>query len=194
MIDAYLAPVTTAISAITAIVGGYIATKKWAIPKINAWLTQRRALNALLAEIGAGADLFGLLRAHWDAIELLRAKVGILARSSHLGLYICDASGWNVWVNEPLAEMFGMSPEEMHAHGWLSPIIDRETAHRHWVWAVQNNAPYNDTYQIEVDGEVHTIHTEAFRHLTPDGRTVLLYVGYAECVTAKYTPTKGRTP
>ena len=178
----YLEILTASVTIITGLIGFFLSLKKVIIPFLQRRKQRKEIVNKLISELGehAPAIIAQNLKYLGGAIELLVAKMSLMTRRSNVGIYVCNEQGLNTWVNEPLAEMFGQTPEDMHGYGWLKNVVNREKEHRNWQWAVHNKTPYKDTFQIIVDGEVRTIYTEAYKHVAADNTTVLFYIGFAE--------------
>jgi PAS domain S-box-containing protein len=68
-----------------------------------------------------------------------------------IAIYICDIKGSCIYVNDYLAELWGVSHEEMHDFGWLSNIIeeDRLDIYDNWLESVAKQVPYNAEYTIK---------------------------------------------
>lgn len=75
----------------------------------------------------------------------------IVARHLRLALYAFDESGRCVWVNDQLAELFGLDSESMHGTGWLRSIVEaeRQATWDEWQQARNSGVPYSGEYTIE---------------------------------------------
>lgn len=176
---------SAAIGAGTATIGGIGAAWKWGVPKFLQMRSRARMVHELHAVFGeaAATTLKRSLTETSAALQRFAAKQAVITRRAKLGMYLCDETGQCRWVNEPMAEMFGMDREAMMGFGWLLPVLDREAVHVSWKWSVENDTPYQETYRVQPKGkEPFDVHTEAFRHYAEDGKTVLFWMGYVERV------------
>jgi transcriptional regulator with PAS, ATPase and Fis domain len=92
-----------------------------------------------------------------------------------MGIYVADSKGKCIYANSTLSNMFGMDKEDMLNSGWLRAVIDREKSYSRWKFCIDNRVPYNDTYEILVDGVIKKCYTEAEAILVDD--VVIGYVG-----------------
>lgn len=92
-----------------------------------------------------------------------------------MGIYVSDDKGKCIYANSTLSNMFGMDKEDMLNSGWLKAVIDREKSYTRWKFCIDNRVPYNDTYEILVDGVIKKCYTEAEAILVDD--VVIGYVG-----------------
>lgn len=69
-------------------------------------------------------------------------------------IYECARNGDCTWVNQALADLFGVSRTEALGRGWLKAvhIDDRLETWRLWQKSVELRVPYEATYRVE-DGE-----------------------------------------
>ena len=87
------------------------------------------------------------IRTSHDAIEI-RAK--ILERVSKIGIFMCEKDGRCTFVNDYLADMFGLDSQEMINFGWLESVHynDRQRVNDEWLYAIKNNIAYSCEYVI----------------------------------------------
>jgi hypothetical protein len=100
-----------------------------------------------------------------------------------LAIYICDAEGACVWVNDALCELFHRPPERMLGFGWASALDESEmlSVVKRWTEFRTAGVPYAMNYQV------HGIacHTEAFKLTTHSGE--LRYIGFVKPIEPKPT-------
>lgn len=92
--------------------------------------------------------------------------------------YECGPDGACTYANASLCALFGLTPEEMLANGWLAAIrpTDRPGVLELWQKCVRNGIPYESTYQIrDGSGGWRPIRTTAAPMFGADGQII----GYA---------------
>lgn len=157
-----------AIGALTVILGGLWGVWKAARPRLTRWAKDRILLSAENIE------------RMQSSIEQVRAKTLAMVHIHGDAIYICTPDGSNVWVSDPLADMFDLTPDQMKGNGWAAHIIyeDRMREIQHWKECVATNSPYHARYAIEVEDKRKLIETEAWPHKNHEGE-ILFWVGYA---------------
>ena len=115
-----------------------------------------------------------------DAIRLgeLRSK-NISNSLVTTGVYECSPTGDFTWVNNALADIFGMSKDEMLYQGWLSGVkhTERQKVWSEWHNAVNNDIPYECEYTVvnqKTRKEV-LVRTSAVAHRNLDGEILGFY-------------------
>lgn len=117
-----------------------------------------------------------------DGIEMSSAralaKADYLINRFHEAIYICTPDGQNILSSDALADMFGMTPDEIMGYGWTKPILqeDRAIQLNHWRNCVATHAPYIATYKIKVGGVIKRIETSATAVKSDTGK-LLFYLG-----------------
>lgn len=111
----------------------------------------RAAVN-LHAKLGdwPGDTISAALRRGNVADAELRIRQATLEAFAGLGAYNCDASGRCTWVNDELAEMFGIDAADMLGFGWTAAIdqVDRMRVVEEWRQAVELGLPYSTRYRV----------------------------------------------
>jgi PAS domain-containing protein len=126
--------------------------------------------------------LYSLKHQRWLETGVARAmsKIDIVMRINNNAVYVCTPQGANVMVTEALAELFGLTPEEMAGNGWSAAIScssERTRAVNHWHECVKNRIPYDDEYEVEVRGQRFRVGTTA--HAVVNSMSdVLFYTGW----------------
>lgn len=96
------------------------------------------------------------------------------------GSFECDAHGNWTWANKALADLFGLSLEEMLGNGWLAAVQehDRMDIWDNWKNAILNNIPYEGVFTIinRKTRKSFQCRANAFQHKAVDGR-ILGYYG-----------------
>ena len=117
-----------------------------------------------------------------QAEEALRESEGrfrTLAESSPVGIFLDDAQGNAIYVNDRCAELVGLSPKECLGFSWVPSIHpdDRERVIREWAKAVEQGTTFHQEYRwVHGDGSVvSTIGLVA--PVRGEGGEVILFVG-----------------
>lgn len=115
------------------------------------------------------------IEASYGELEIRRR---IIERHLEIGIYTCSPTGEYIWVNDVLAESFGMDSTEITGNGWVSAVAEEEQERifDHWKRAVNNNLPYADRYLVRTEHREWMAKTEAWP-VVSKGR-LLCYVGY----------------
>lgn len=101
---------------------------------------------------------------------------------SHLGfsVFVCDSDGRCEFVNEELAEMFGIDAAACSGFGWLEAVDpnDRKIVHETWMFCVTNKIPYEKGYRLvnRRSGEHLRVVARAYPVVRHSGE-ILCYVG-----------------
>lgn len=100
-----------------------------------------------------------------------------------LALYICSGDGACEYVNDALADLFGLERVECLGNDWLKAIAveQRQSVLEMWNYAVKNHMPYDYEYEIvhpKTKKRTRVI-TKAFPVMARDGK-LLCYVGIVE--------------
>jgi len=101
---------------------------------------------------------------------------------SHLGfaVFVCDSNGRCEFVNEELAEMFGLDAAACNGFGWLEAVnsSDRKRVHEAWMFAVVNKIPYENDYGVvnKRSGDHLKVTAKAYPVTRYNGE-ILCYVG-----------------
>lgn len=147
-----------------------------------------RAVCNLHAEFGdrPGDKLATALRRGEIADGETRIRQATLEAFAGLGVFNCDAGGACTWVNDELAELFGLDPDKMFGFGWTAAIAatDRVRVVDEWRRAVELGLPYSSEYTVEnqrtgerVDCVTWVRSVEIFDETNRTERVVLFYVG-----------------
>jgi PAS domain S-box-containing protein len=86
-----------------------------------------------------------------DSIRLGELRSKMISNSLvTTGTYECNADGEVTWVNNAMADLFGMSKDEMLGRGWLTGV---KAGERHRVWdewmeTVDQDIPYEAEYTV----------------------------------------------
>jgi PAS domain S-box-containing protein len=180
---------TVAVATIT-IITAVFTFIKFVYPKIKSRYTKDSYLyntgfhivNDIEKSFGkdAGNALRKLLETLHHKMDVKDVRLDIIENALSIGIYLCGSDGKVTYVNRTLSDMFGMDKEKMMGLGWLSPVVERETAFKRWDFAIKNQIPYSDTYNVEIDGKAYTYKTEAEPSIR-DG-IILGYVGVVKRV------------
>jgi PAS domain S-box-containing protein len=122
-----------------------------------------------------------LEQAHAD-LGLQRLVIDILSHKTNLALYVCDAEGNCVAVNEPICELFGLDSADMLGRGWLTALPDdqRLGVYDHWSRSIANGVPYHGEYTVtnQRTGVVTECETCTYAALVKG--KVVSFVGYVK--------------
>lgn len=170
-----------------AIIGGIYSFFKWGWPKISPLIynyfylhsTGINVIRDIEAHFGkeAGKVLRDVIREKGLEIVIDEMRLNIIENTIGLGIFISDATGKCTYANKTLAKMFGRSQHDMLGYGWLSPIVDKQTAYNNWRFSIDNITPYRDTYSINSDNGVTIMYAEAEPSMDEEGNVILGYVG-----------------
>lgn len=170
-----------------AIIGSFYSFIKWVWPRLSPYFynqiylhqTGTHIIRDIEKQFGkeAGRVIKDLLKEKGLEIVIDEMRLNIIENAIGLGIYICSSDGKCTYANKTLAKMFGLSQTEMLGNGWLKPIINKQEAHSNWKRSVEYNIPYEDTYELKVDGEIKKYHTQAEPSMDEDRTVILGYVG-----------------
>lgn len=182
-----LKDVVTIIAYVVAVIGGLYTFFKWIWPKTAPFFLGQIYLNNsgvhVIKDIEkhfgkeAGRVLKEIIKQKGMDILVDEMRLNIIENAIGLGIFICDVEGKCTYANKTLSKMFGLSQSEMLVHGWLAPIVDKQTAFLNWKFSVDHNTPYRDTYEVVLNGEKVKYSSEAEPSLTDDDTVILGYVG-----------------
>lgn len=157
--------------------GGVLACRKWLGRCV-------RAVRMLLSFGNHfGPDPAGAISRLLEDVQrsqgIAEVERRLIARHFDFAFYICGPDGQCIAANEVLCDMFGLDSTQFTGYGWLEAIVERESVHRKWTYAVKNGMPYNAEYTVHNHrtDEQFTVATEALTYTAHDG-TVVCYVGY----------------
>lgn len=187
--------IATIIAYLIAIIGGLYSFFKWGWPKISPYFYNQiylhqagvHVIKDIEKQFGkeAGRVIKDLLREKGLEIVIDEMRLNIIENAIGLGIYICSSDGRCTYANKTLSKMFGLSQQEMIGNGWLKPIVDKQTAYTNWKRSVDHNIPYEDIYEVNVDGEIKKYHTQAEPSMDEDKTIILGYVGTIREVKTK---------
>lgn len=179
---------------IAAITGIYVFLK-WIWPKISPYFINQiyfhsngvHVIRDIEAHFGksAGKVLKEIMQQRGLEILIDEMRLNIIENAVGIGIYIADPSGNCTYANKTLAKMFGQAQHDMLGYGWIGPIVDKQKAFHTWKFAVDNNIPYRDVYDITVNGVTNTYHAEAEASVTDNSNVVLGYVGIVRLLSQK---------
>lgn len=182
-----LKDIVTILGYLIAIIGGIFSFFKWIWPKIGPYFYNQiylhqagvHVIKDIEKQFGkeAGRVIKELLRERGLEIVIDEMRLNIIENAIGLGIYICSADGRCTYANKTVAKMFGLSQAEMLGNGWLKPIVDKQTAYQNWKRCQEHNIPYDDTYEVSVDGEIKKYWTQAEPSMDEDKTIILGYVG-----------------
>lgn len=115
-----------------------------------------------------------------DAVRLGELRSKMISNSLvTTGAYECDKNGNCTWVNNALAELSGMSKDEMLGQGWLSSVkyTERQKVWEDWHAAVINDIPFESEYTV-VNQKTRTetrVRTVAVAHKSLDYEVLGFY-------------------
>ena len=140
-----------------------------------------RAADAVRRVYGDDAEAvveFWYARQKTMAVQDVRQRL----LESHLGfaIFVCSADGRCEFVNEELAEMFGLDSNACNGFGWLEAIDpdDRKGVHEAWMFCVTNKIPYEKDYRlVNKRTGVHLKVTARAYPVTRYNGEILCYVG-----------------
>lgn len=185
---AIVAALATLITKAKAVYGWVGKSVKWIVDRVGLpskvlrhLETQGAAIAAIQAELKPNGG-----QSIRDAIDDIRRRTieadirsRVVREILPTGMYECTPAGECVWVNEALCDLFGMHPEAMLGHGWLSAVLesDRDAAWQAWKRAIENITPYSDTYTVvnQRTGTRTRCWTKASRYIDAEGHTVMYY-------------------
>lgn len=119
----------------------------------------------------AGRAIKEILQKRAASLVIDGIRLDIIENAIGLGIYICDATGKCTYANKTLANMFGMQQKDMLGYGWTTNIIDQQKAFLNWRFAVDNRIPYNDVYEVELNGKIVKYISEAEESIS-DGELI----------------------
>ena len=159
------------ITGVFAIIGGLYAFGRIIFPYCKAYLAALyyhhtvgiHILKNIEKEFGvqAGKSIKDALVSLNNKVDTGNIRMDLIENTVNLGIYICDTSGKCSYVNRTLSEMFGQDKNDMLGYGWLEHITDKQKAFNTWRFSVENSIPYNDVYEVSVNGVVRRFSTEA---------------------------------
>ena len=148
-------------------------------PRIKRIILAQRLAESMFDAFGedAATKLKTALVDNRLALARAEARLNLICKHSHMGVYICDRDGKCVFANDFLCEMFGLDHEKMKGYGWLACVDDRESEFHHWKFAVDNDTPYRSTYNMinQKTKQVQRVTTEAEPHR--EGGVPVFYIG-----------------
>ena len=92
-------------------------------------------------------------------------RLNSLERHTEIGVYVCDAAGKCIGINEHITSQFGMDRSELLDYGWSAAIAieDRSRVVDLWKACVAGGIPYDATYDItnKATGKRYTVSSQA---------------------------------
>jgi len=175
--------------------GGVYAFFKWVWPKLSPYFMDYMYVNFTGVHVirdiethfgkNAGRVLKEIIQRRGLDIAIDEMRLNIIENTIGLGIYICHSDGKCTYANKTLAKMFGISQEDMLGYGWLAPIVDKQKAYQIWKFALDNNIPYRDKYEVTVDGEIKLYYSEAEASVSENDGIILGYVGIVRLIDDK---------
>ena len=97
-----------------------------------------------------GSSLPDALRRIENQLFVFEAKSIALLNDDKKGLFYCDLSGHNTWVNRTYARFLGCGQDELLGYGWKSFIKTQELAryNKIWVEAFKDGCEFEDTVEF----------------------------------------------
>ena len=83
-----------------------------------------------------------------------------IGESINYGIWVCDATGRNVYASESLLKLIGQTQEEFSGDGWVQALHpdQRETTARDWAACVKSGAVWEAEYLLQgADGQWHPV-------------------------------------
>lgn len=121
-----------------------------------------------------------------DAVDQLRRRAAIMdgilrARfeGDSLATYECGPDGQCTYASAALADLYGLTPDAFIGNGWLKAVRghnERIRVWHNWLQAVKEGVPYEDVYEIWVDGKALKVRTYT-RVVRDDKGRPLCYFG-----------------
>jgi PAS domain S-box-containing protein len=108
-----------------------------------------------------------------------------VASRAPVGIFMTNAQGDTIFVNETWCAMAGMTPMQAHGSGWVNAVHpdDRATLQAGWETAVRGAAPSTAEYRfLRADGSVAWVQGSAVQLRDPMGR-ITGYVGTVADIT-----------
>lgn len=77
-------------------------------------------------------------------------RLRILMKSNLTPQFECDENGKCVWVNQALANLFGVERSDMLNNGWFSYVVpeERNDVAKKWLESVKYDVPYSYQYHL----------------------------------------------
>ena len=114
------------------------------------WRNGQRVYNQLIPNGGSSlADQINYIK---KSIIISNQRQSMLWATINVPYYECDEHGVCTYVNEALANLFGMSRDEMLTLGWVKAIVGQHERVRvvdEFMAAVRNKLPYDVEYRVK---------------------------------------------
>ncbi len=124
------------------------------------------------------------------AVETLREserRFRTLTSLAPVGIFLTDAEGDCLFVNERCSEMLGMTPEEAAGRGWVRALHpdDRERIVTEWNAAAQTGGDFASEYRFQTaQGKVTSVHGSAVALRGEEGE-IAGYLGTVTDITER---------
>jgi diguanylate cyclase (GGDEF)-like protein/PAS domain S-box-containing protein len=122
-----------------------------------------------------------------DALRARERRFAELTRHAPVGVYIADARGDYVFVNERWCELAGLGDEAARGHGWIHALHpdDREKVVANWSVAVQSGTGFEQEFRMRhADGAESYVVSSAVPERDERGE-IVSYIGTAMDITAR---------
>jgi len=122
-----------------------------------------------------------------QALRESEEKFRTLTVSSPVGMFLNDAQGNAIYINEKCAELVGMPAEEALNLDWVSAIHpdDRERVTTEWAKAVKNGEEFHLEYRwVHADGKVVWTLGDIVPAIGSDGK-ITVYIGTLTDITER---------
>lgn len=77
-------------------------------------------------------------------------RLRIITKNDSIGHFECDKDGECTWVNQAVADLFGVERSDMFGHGWAEAVLeeDRNNVVKNWQESIKYDIPYTYKYRI----------------------------------------------
>lgn len=158
---------------------------RWFWPKMQSWGKNMAMAEDLRRNFGddVGGKLRDILTKYSVTIGQLEMRLTTLETQAGIGVYACDANTGECRVSNPvLAEMFGLSREEMKGWGWTVAVVNAEAVRQKWITACRLGVPYHDTYEVENQRTKERFFVQTAAYLPNDPYDSTTYSGWVKRV------------
>jgi PAS domain S-box-containing protein len=121
------------------------------------------------------------------ALQKSEQRWATLAQSAPVGIFLTDAEGNCIYVNQCWSEITGITAQEASGQGWVNALHpeDRDRVLTEWYRAAQNNLSFRSEYRfIHPDGKITWVYGKAIAETAADG-SVTGYIGTLTDITER---------
>ncbi|MBD2357885.1 PAS domain S-box protein [Tolypothrix sp. FACHB-123] len=109
----------------------------------------RDADNQITGFLGIGSDISNR-KATEEALRQSEHRYVTLAQAAPVGIFLTDASGQCIFMNQQACEIIGANAEELLGEGWIKFLHfeDRQRVIEQWYQNAQQNLPYKSEHRF----------------------------------------------